>query len=301
MPENTREEAAIRIRLGLLEYLDLTDRRSLAGKAGLAGESAACAAEAGYERLWVAEHHGRLAPCASPLPVCAALGSTVPGIRVGTAVTLLRIRDPYLTAVDIHQASYFCASGFDAGLGRGDVKASALGHLRKDDERLAGDIAYLATLLREGNEVLPRLDGDYQMWLHGSGIVSAELAGKLGFNYCHALFFNTNIGQCKAAYARYRAAGGRGTTAIALAFAIGDPMSEAEAIRRWGLNVTVRADAGECARVAMSARALSGADEIIIAELSEKPEQHLRAIQEIHSVVGTQPESADTVDRQILY
>jgi alkanesulfonate monooxygenase SsuD/methylene tetrahydromethanopterin reductase-like flavin-dependent oxidoreductase (luciferase family) len=274
-----------RVRVALLEYLDLTTGRSLASKRRLAVDSAACAAESGYERLWVVEHHGRSAPCASPLMACAALGSAVPGIRVGTAVTLLRVRDPYLTALDIHQAGYFCASGFDVGLGRGDVRGEAgpaVAHLRKGDERLATDITGLATLLREGSEALPPLEGDYQLWLHGSGIASAELAGVLGFHYCHALFLNPDIEQCRTAFSRYRAAGGRGSTALAVAFALGGaPVEEAEASRRWGLIVNMPGDARDCARVALRALAISGADDLVIAELSDDPGQHLRGIAEI--------------------
>lgn len=274
--------------MALLEFLDLSVNKPASEKRKLAVESAVCAAESGYQRLWVAEHHGKKAPCASPIPVAAALGAMAPRIRIGTAVTLLRVRDPYLTALDISQASQFCAGGFDVGLGRGDVRGpaqAAVAHLRKDDEQLAADMEILATLLRHGGEALSPLDRDWQLWLHGSGTRSAELAAKLGSNYCHALFFNPDIEQCRAVFEHYRALGGQGATAIAIAFAAGQPAKRADddGIRRWGLRVYTLPDADMCARAALRALVISGAQELVIAELSADPVQHLDRITEIHS------------------
>lgn len=271
-----------------LEFLDLSVGRSAADKRRLAVESAVHADESGYQRLWITEHHGRAAPCASPLPVAAALGAMGLGLRIGTAVTLLRLRDPYLTALDIAQAGHFCSGGFDVGLGRGDVRGPAEGavaHLRKDDEQLAADMDALATMLREGGEALEPLAGDWQLWLHGSATVSAELAAKMGAGYCHALFFNPDIEQCRAAFRRYRELGGQGPTAIAVAFAAGQPgkTTDEDATRRWGVRVSMLPDAEMCARTALRALAISGAQELVIAELSPDPAQHLDRITEIRS------------------
>ncbi|NUR58808.1 MAG: LLM class flavin-dependent oxidoreductase [Catenulispora sp.] len=272
----------------LLEFLDLSVDRPASDKRGLAVESAVRAEESGYQRLWIAEHHGRAAPCGSPLPVAAALGAMALRLRIGTAVTLLRLRDPYLTALDIAQASHFCSGGFDVGLGRGDVRGPAEGavaHLRKDDEQLAADLDALAAMLREGGEALPPLAGNWQLWLHGSATTSAELAAKLGANYCHALFFNPDIEQCRAAFRRYRELGGQGATAIAVAFAAGQPgkTTDEDATRRWGVRVSMLPDADMCARTALRALAISGAQELVIAELSPDPAQHLDRITEIRS------------------
>jgi len=272
----------------LLEYLDVSLGRPVPEKRALAVESAVRAAESGYQRLWIAEHHGRVSPCTSPIPVAAALGALLPGMRIGTAATLLRLRDPYLTALDIAQAGHFCSGGLDVGLGRGDVRGPAeaeTAHLRKDDERLAVDMATFAAMLRDGSEGLAPLEGDWQLWLHGSATRSAELAAKLGASYCHALFFNADIEQCRAAFKRYRAYGGQGATAIAVAFAAGQPARrvDEDGWRRFGLRVNQMSDAAMCARAALRAVVISGAQELVIAELSAEPETHLSRIAEIHS------------------
>ncbi len=274
--------------ISLLEFFDFTERATR-DKRETAFTAALLAEQLGYRRVWLPEHHERGVPSTNPLPLACVLGSHTSRIRVGTAVTLIRLRDPLLTAEDVATASHFCGDRLDVGLGRGDAggrAASDLSHLRKGESETTEAIETLAATLREGREWLDPLESGYQGWLHGAGYRSADLAARLGFHYCHALFFNPDIDACRTVLRNYRAAFPSGRTAVAVTLvANDDPVTARADGTREGVRVNHAGSVRRCADTVRNVVAMTGADEVVVAELSTSPDDHLRALEQLHTVV----------------
>ncbi|WP_159941590.1 MULTISPECIES: LLM class flavin-dependent oxidoreductase [unclassified Nocardiopsis] len=285
--------------LGLLEYLDLTENRPVRDKRDTAFAAALLAERLGYSRLWLPEHHARGVPSTNPLLLAAVLGSHTRRVRVGTAVTLSRVRDPHLTAEDVAAAAHFCPDRLDVGFGRGDVSGAAatdLAHLRERGEDVGAAIDTTLALLRGGAEWIDPVDTGFQLWSHGAGTRSAGIAAKAGVNYCHALFFNTDVDACVRTLDAYRAAHPAGRTAVALALVANDDAATARADSlRHGVRVNCAGTADQCAEAVHRVLALTGADEAVVTELSSDPDDHLRAVSEVFAAVrrgAAQPSGA---------
>jgi alkanesulfonate monooxygenase SsuD/methylene tetrahydromethanopterin reductase-like flavin-dependent oxidoreductase (luciferase family) len=200
---------------------------------------------------------------------------------VGTAVALVRIHHPTLLAEQFRFASAVARGRLDVGLGRGDVSgaaASQLDSLRKTDAEVDRDIGRVVSALTYGSDVVEPAAAGIEYWLHGAGTRSATLAGELNLNYCHALFLNADIDAAISAFARYRACGGRGRTAVAVAVALNEHRGVAVSDAHGHRFAVTAGTAAYCARALSNARRLTSADEIIIAEVSQRPTDHLSAI-----------------------
>ncbi|GAA4832415.1 LLM class flavin-dependent oxidoreductase [Saccharopolyspora rosea] len=279
-------------RLGLIEYLDVTRGQDTRRRRRTAFASALLAEEIGYTRLWFPEYHDRGALSSNPVQLSAVVGSHTERIRVGTAVTLLRVRDPHLTAEDLCAAAAFCGDRLDVGFGRGNVggaAAKALRHLHKDDQELETAVETVISVLDRGAEWIEPIGVPYQRWMHGAGGRSATLAGKLGFHYCHALFLNPDLDACVAQLETHRAlAPPTARNAVALTLVANDDPAVAvlDAIRQPHF-VNCAGTVADCASTVRNALRMTGADEAVIAELSRSPQDHHRALRAIHAeVVG---------------
>jgi alkanesulfonate monooxygenase SsuD/methylene tetrahydromethanopterin reductase-like flavin-dependent oxidoreductase (luciferase family) len=282
--------------LGLIEFLD-TARN---GPAATAARRRTClrgalaADRLGYRRVWVPEHHGRGSASTNPLPLMAALGAMTTRIRVGAAVSLVRVRDPYLTAEDLVTAGLFCGDRLDVGLGRGDVAgpaAEALAALRKDDAATRAAMDTIMSALDGGCSWIDPLGVPYQRWLHGAGTASAERAGELGFDYCHGLFLNPDRGACADALARHRAGNPGGRRAVAVALVANDDgdRARADAALQRGLRLLAAGPVAECAAALSDLRAATGVEEVVVAELSRAPGDHLAALAGLAGSTGAGP------------
>jgi alkanesulfonate monooxygenase SsuD/methylene tetrahydromethanopterin reductase-like flavin-dependent oxidoreductase (luciferase family) len=275
--------------LGLLEYLDLTGGRPVRDKRDTAFASAMLAERLGYSRVWLPEHHAAGVPSTNPLLLAAVLGSHTSRVRVGTAVTLSRIRDPHLTAEDVAAAAHFCPGRLDVGFGRGDVSGGAaddLAHLRDRGADVGAAIDATVGLLRGGSSWVDPVDTDFQLWSHGAGTRSAESAGRTGTDYCHALFFNPDVDACVGTLDAYRAAHPGGRTAVAMALVANDDAvtARADSVRQ-GVRVNCAGTADQCADAVHRVLAITGADEVVVTELSSDPDDHLRAVEEVFTAV----------------
>ncbi|WP_026316987.1 LLM class flavin-dependent oxidoreductase [Actinokineospora enzanensis] len=283
------------VSLGLIEYLDLTGTSDVATRQRVALDSARLADDLGYHRLWIPEHHGLLSPSTNALTMASVVGSHTRHIRVGTAVVLLRIRDPHLTAEEVATAASFCGSRLDIGIGRGDFGgpgAELLDGLRKGDAALTDAMDRLFEVLDNGCEWIPRLGIPAERWLHGTGTGSSELAAERGLSYCHALFLNPDIDTCLDALRRYRS-GPRATgrTAIAVAVVANDDTAVAAADAcRPPFAVNCAGSVRECARMIRRLVDLTGVDDVLVTEMSAHPPDHFRAIEAIRHAVD--PEHA---------
>jgi luciferase family oxidoreductase group 1 len=187
-----------------------TPARALAETTRLAG----VAERLGYKRLWVAEHHGMPAVASSAPPVLVAhLASATSVIRVGSGGVMLPNHSPLVVAEQFGTLEALHPGRIDLGLGRApgtDPRtARALrrhGDLGADD--FPNDVVELISYLARddgppshpasvpGRGYLP------EVWLLGSSLFSAELAGILGLPYSFAYHFSPRL--VDEALERYR-------------------------------------------------------------------------------------------------
>jgi len=167
--------------------------------------------EWGYHRYWLAEHHGFLGNAASSPPVLTAhLAARTARIRVGAGGVLLPNHPPLIVAEQFGTLEALHPGRIDLGIGRGHgatpAAAAALG--RSMDQIEADAFA------RQLDELLSYFRGDApatavpgaglqpQLWMLGSGMASAQLAGKAGlpFAFAHHFFGEKALAPALATY-----------------------------------------------------------------------------------------------------
>ncbi len=169
----------------------------------------------GYKRLWVAEHHGMPAVASSaPAVLIAHLANATSTLRVGSGGVMLPNHAPLVVAEQFATLEALHPGRIDLGLGRApgtdQVTARALRRsLDLGADHFPDDVVELIKYLvpnsgvpthpfaNPGNGYLPEL------WLLGSSMFSAQLAGILGLSFSFAYHFAP--AQVDAALATYRA------------------------------------------------------------------------------------------------
>lgn len=200
-----------------LSVLDLATIATGSTPARALAESTALAVEAeriGYRRFWVAEHHGMPAVASSAPPVFIAhLAARTSTIRVGSGGVMLPNHSPLVVAEQFATLEALHPGRIDLGLGRapGTDQLTARA-LRRDSalgaEQFPSDVVEIYNYLADapgppsrpaaipGRGYLPEL------WLLGSSLYSAQLAGHLGLPFAFAYHFSP--GPLDAAVAAYR-------------------------------------------------------------------------------------------------
>jgi luciferase family oxidoreductase group 1 len=170
----------------------------------------------GYHRLWVAEHHGMPAVASSAPPVLIAhLGAATERIRVGSGGVMLPNHAPLVVAEQFGTLEALHPGRIDLGIGRAPgtdpLTASAL--RRGSDlgaDRFPQDLVELIGYFvgaREGQthpRAMPGLGYLPEVWLLGSSVFSAQLAGMLGLPFSFAYHFSPQY--LDAALEHYRQA-----------------------------------------------------------------------------------------------
>jgi luciferase family oxidoreductase group 1 len=187
-----------------------TPAQALAETTKLAG----VAERLGYERLWVAEHHGMPAVASSaPAVLIAHLANATTTLRVGAGGVMLPNHSPLVIAEQFGTLEALHPGRIDLGLGRAPgtdpVTARALRRTRSlDVDTFPDDVVELIRYLmdREGPPshpaAIPGRGYLPEVWLLGSSVYSAELAGLLGLPFSFAYHFSPKY--VDAAFERYR-------------------------------------------------------------------------------------------------
>jgi luciferase family oxidoreductase group 1 len=160
----------------------------------------------GYERYWVAEHHGTpMLASAAPEILIAAVAAATSRIKVGSGGVMLPHYSPLKVAEVFSMLAALHPDRIDLGLGRapGSDRETmfALQRYRRqgspDDfpEQLAELLAYLEDAFPAGHPfarlaALPGGPERPEVWLLGSSPQSAIWAGELGLPYVFADFIN---------------------------------------------------------------------------------------------------------------
>lgn len=171
------------------------------GEALEASRSMAEKAEAcGYNRFWLAEHHGMpgIASAATSV-VIAHVGAATSRIRVGSGGVMLPNHSPLVIAEQFGTLEALFPGRVDLGLGRApgtDMRtARALRrNLEAGAESFPHDIIELQRLLGAPGEdqpilAIPGTNSNVPLWLLGSSLYSAHLAAALGLPYAFASHF----------------------------------------------------------------------------------------------------------------
>ena len=162
--------------------------------------------ELGYTRFWLAEHHSMpgIASSAPPILIGAVAGATE-RIRVGSGGVMLPNHAPLVVAEQFGTLAALHPGRIDLGLGRApgtdQLTASALRRTRNlsaDDfpEQLGELGAFLAGEWPAEHpyaaiSAVPHAPQQPPIWLLGSSLFSAQLAGLLGLPFAFAHHFSS--------------------------------------------------------------------------------------------------------------
>jgi luciferase family oxidoreductase group 1 len=184
-----------------LSVLDLVPVR----EGGTIGEAMADAAllaraaeDAGYERYWIAEHHGMegIAGGATAV-VLGHIGVATASIRIGAGGIMLPNHNPFVIAEQFGTLAALFPGRIDLGLGRAPGADGRIARaLRKDLMQAADsfpqDVVELQAIFAGEPMALPPTPGhgaEVEMWVLGSSLCGASLAAALGLPYAFASHF----------------------------------------------------------------------------------------------------------------
>ncbi len=164
---------------------------------------AAHAERLGFTRFWVAEHHNfpSIASAATSI-VIAHIAAGTSRIRVGAGGIMLPNHSPLVIAEQFGTLESLFPGRIDLGLGRApgtdQITARAMRRDPNSAERFPEDVAELQALLgspRPGMAVraIPGQGTNVPLWILGSSLFGAQLAGEMGLPYAFASHFAPSL------------------------------------------------------------------------------------------------------------
>jgi luciferase family oxidoreductase group 1 len=202
--------------LSVLDQSPVSERSSGAQAARNSIDLAKFTESLGYERYWLAEHHGTPAlACAAPEVLIGPIAMATSRIRVGSGGVMLPHYSPLKVAEAFTLLAALAPGRIDLGIGRAagtdPITPSALQRDRRqaspDDfpAQLYELLAYLDNELPADHPfarlaLLPGLPEKPAPWLLGSSPQSAIWAAELGLPYAFADFINPNGAEIVADY-----------------------------------------------------------------------------------------------------
>ncbi|RZI83670.1 MAG: LLM class flavin-dependent oxidoreductase [Rubrivivax sp.] len=166
----------------------------------------------GYQRYWLAEHHGMpgIASAATAVLIGHVAGATS-AIRVGAGGIMLPNHSPLVIAEQFGTLASLYPGRIDLGLGRapGSDQATARAlrrNLGSDADAFPQDVVelmdYFSTAPKQTVRAVPGMGLDVPIWILGSSLFGAQLAAVLGLPYAFASHFAP--AQMEQAVAVYR-------------------------------------------------------------------------------------------------
>ena len=174
----------------------------------------------GYERYWIAEHHGMEVIATSvPEVMIGLVAEATKVIRVGSGAVLLPHYSPLKVAETFRLLHALFPGRIDLGVGRAPggeaLEAFALRRTRDqaqfDVDDFPNQLVELLAFLRHDFpddhpfgriHVTPDMPGEPEVWLLGSSAWSAMAGGRISLPYCFAHFINP--GGTRLCIERYR-------------------------------------------------------------------------------------------------
>ena len=165
----------------------------------------------GYKRFWMAEHHSMPGIASAATAVALAhVGSQTSTIRIGAGGIMLPNHSPLVIAEQFGTLESLYPGRVDLGLGRapGTDQAAAYAmrrNLSSDANQFPNDVVELIAYFKGQNGSVRAIPGeglDIPVWILGSSLFGAQLAGMLGLPYAFASHFAPQI--MEEAIALYR-------------------------------------------------------------------------------------------------
>ncbi len=201
------------IPLSVLDLSPITQGSTAAASFKHSLELAQHAERLGFNRYWLAEHHGMpgIASAATAILIAHVAGGTK-HIRVGAGGIMLPNHSPLVIAEQFGTLESLFPGRIDLGLGRApgsdQLTARALRrNLSSDADQFPRDVQELADFFsehpRQSVRAVPGTGLKVPLWILGSSLFGAQLAAMLGLPYAFASHFAP--AQMKDAIAIYRA------------------------------------------------------------------------------------------------
>jgi luciferase family oxidoreductase group 1 len=157
------------------------------------------AEELGYHRVWYAEHHNMPSIASSATSVLIAhVGAQTQTIRLGSGGIMLPNHSPLVIAEQFGTLAAMYPGRIDLGLGRAPGSDQQTTYaLRRDprtSDRFPQDVVELQAFLGDesrvqGVEATPGKGSNVPLYILGSSLFGAQLAGMLGLPYAFASHF----------------------------------------------------------------------------------------------------------------
>src|SRR6201997_28875 len=170
------------------------------------------AEELGYHRVWYAEHHNMPSIASSATSVLIAhVGAQTSSIRLGSGGVMLPNHSPLVIAEQFGTLAALYPGRIDLGLGRAPGTDQQTTYALRRDPRTADrfpqDVLELQAFLRgestvQGVDAYPGKGSNVPLYILGSSLFGAQLAGMLGLPYAFASHFAPDA--LDAAIAAYR-------------------------------------------------------------------------------------------------
>ena len=166
----------------------------------------------GFNRYWMAEHHNMPGIASAATAVLLShIGSQTEHIRIGSGGIMLPNHAPLIVAEQFGTLQALYGDRIDLGVGRAPgtdgITVQALRRQMSDAERFPQDIQELLYLLGDYTDsspvqAFPGAKSKVPVWMLGSSLFGATLAGHLGLPYVFASHFSPQM--LSAAVSTYR-------------------------------------------------------------------------------------------------
>ena len=184
----------------ILDLAPIAEGSSIAEALDNSQKLAIQAEQSGYNRVWLAEHHGMFGVASSATAVVLGhIAAATSKIRIGSGGVMLPNHSPLVIAEQFGTLATLFPDRVDLGLGRapGTDMATARAlrrNLNSEVDNYPEDIRelqhYLAAPQAGQNIVaVPGANTHIPIWLLGSSLYSAQLAGQFGLPYSFASHF----------------------------------------------------------------------------------------------------------------
>lgn len=183
----------------VLDLVPVTEGGDVAAALANAADLAAHVETLGYKRYWVAEHHGMpgIGSAATSL-VIAHAGAATSTIRIGAGGIMLPNHAPLVIAEQFGTLSALHPGRIDLGLGRAPgsdqrVAMALRRSLQGNPDQFPRDVMEIQALFAGdpdlGITAIPGAGAKVEIWILGSSLFGAHLAGILGLPYAFASHF----------------------------------------------------------------------------------------------------------------
>lgn len=188
------------IPFSILDLSPIAQDKSIADSFSLSLKMAQSAESHGYQRYWLAEHHGMSGVASSsPAVLLSHIGAGTSSIRLGAGGIMLPNHSPLVIAEQFGTLAELYPNRIDLGLGRAPgtdmLTARALRrNMNAAVDDYPEDVQELQRLLGDGpfDKGIMAVPGRYTkvpLWLLGSSLYSAQVAAEFGLSYSFASHF----------------------------------------------------------------------------------------------------------------